>query len=44
LRRYQQHPEHRAVMQFNDPQVAQIASVDFESPSSGAPPGAPHQG
>lgn len=32
LRAYQQHPEHRAVMQFNDPQVAQIASVDFEGP------------
>ena len=32
LRAYQQHPEHRAVMQFNDPQVAQIASVDFENP------------
>ena len=40
LRGYQQHPEHRAVMQFNDPQVAQIASVDFESPS----PGGPHRG
>jgi len=40
LRGYQQHPEHRAVMQFNDPQVAQIASVDFESPSTGGP----HQG
>jgi len=37
LRGYQQHPEHRAVMQFNDPQVAQIASVDFESPSTGGP-------
>ena len=34
LRGYQQHPEHRAVMQFNDPHVAQIASVDFESPST----------
>jgi hypothetical protein len=33
LRAYQQHPEHRAVMQFNDPQVAQIASVDFEVPT-----------
>jgi len=30
LRTYQQHPEHRAVMQFNDPRVAEIASVDFE--------------
>ena len=37
LRGYQQHPEHRAVMQFNDPHVAQIASVDFESPSTAAP-------
>jgi len=33
LRAYQQHPEHRAVMQFNDPHVAEIASVDFEKPS-----------
>ncbi len=31
LRTYQQHPEHRAVMQFNDPRVEQIASVDFQT-------------
>jgi hypothetical protein len=30
LRTYQQHPEHLSVMQFNDPRVAEIASVDFE--------------
>ena len=30
LRAYQAHPEHRAVMAFNDPFVAQVASVDFE--------------
>jgi hypothetical protein len=30
LRTYQQHPEHLSVMQFNDPEVAEIASVDFE--------------
>lgn len=32
LRAYQQHPEHRAVMQWNDPSVAQIASVDYQVP------------
>jgi len=37
LRGYQQDPEHRAVMQFNGPQVAQIASVDFESQPTGGP-------
>jgi hypothetical protein len=34
LRGYQQHPEHRAVMQFNDPHVAHIASVDFQGTSA----------
>jgi hypothetical protein len=29
LRAYQRHPEHRAVMAFNDPFVADVASVDF---------------
>jgi hypothetical protein len=29
LRRYQQHPEHRKVMAFNQPFVADVASVDF---------------
>jgi len=29
LRRYQQHPAHQAVMQFNKPCVADVASVDF---------------
>jgi hypothetical protein len=30
LRAYQKHPEHQAVMQFNDPFVAEVASIDFE--------------
>jgi Stress responsive A/B Barrel Domain len=30
LRRYQQHPEHLKVMEFNQPFVADVASVDFE--------------
>ena len=30
LRRYQQHPEHQKVMAFNQPFVADVASVDFE--------------
>lgn len=30
LRAYQRHPEHRAVMAFNDPFVADVGSVDFE--------------
>lgn len=30
LRAYQQHPEHRAIMSFNEPFLADIASVDFE--------------
>jgi|SRR5687767_9357243 hypothetical protein len=29
LRTYQRHPDHRAVMAFNDPYVADVASVDF---------------
>ena len=29
LRAYQRHPEHAAVMAFNDPFVANVASVDF---------------
>lgn len=32
LRRYQQHPEHQKVMAFNQPFVADVASVDFELP------------
>jgi len=30
LRNYQQHPEHQRVMSFNQPFVAEVASVDFE--------------
>lgn len=29
LRAYQRHPQHLAVMAFNDPFVASVASVDF---------------
>ncbi len=29
LREYQIHPAHRALMAFNDPQVAEVGSVDF---------------
>ena len=29
LRAYQQHPEHQKVMAFNQPFVADVASVDF---------------
>ena len=29
LRAYQRHPAHRALMAFNDPFVADVASVDF---------------
>ena len=32
LRAYQQHPEHQKVMEFNRPFVADVASLDFESP------------
>jgi transcriptional regulator NrdR family protein len=31
LRVYQQHPEHQNLMAFNQPFVAAVASVDFES-------------
>jgi hypothetical protein len=31
LRGYQQHPEHLKLMAFNQPYVADVASVDFES-------------
>jgi hypothetical protein len=30
LRSYQRHPEHQRVMVFNQPFVADVASVDFE--------------
>ena len=33
LRSYQQHPEHKKVMAFNQPLVAEVASVDFERPA-----------
>ena len=29
LREYQVHPAHQALMAFNDPQVADVGSVDF---------------
>ena len=29
LRAYQRHPQHQAVMAFNEPFVANVASVDF---------------
>jgi hypothetical protein len=29
LREYQQHPAHQAVMQFNQPCVAEVGAVDF---------------
>jgi hypothetical protein len=32
LRAYQRHPDHLAVMTFNDPFVANVASVDFTRP------------
>jgi hypothetical protein len=32
LRRYQQHPEHLKVMEFNQPCVEAVASVDFLRP------------
>ena len=34
LRSYQQHPEHRSLMAFNQPSVEDVASVDFESPQT----------
>jgi hypothetical protein len=33
LRRYQQHSEHQKVMAFNQPLVADVASVDFHYPN-----------
>jgi len=33
LRNYQQHPEHQKVMAFNQPFVADVASVDFHYPN-----------
>jgi hypothetical protein len=33
LRAYQRHPDHLAVMGFNDPFVADVASVDFTAPA-----------
>ena len=29
LREYQVHPEHQALMAFNNPHVAEVGSVDF---------------
>ena len=37
LRAYQRHPQHLAVMAFNDPFVANVASVDFTR--AARPPG-----
>ena len=34
LRSYQQHPDHLSLMAFNQPCVADVASVDFESPQT----------
>ncbi len=34
LRGYQQHPEHLRLMAFNQLSVADVASVDFESPQT----------
>jgi len=34
LRSYQQHPEHLSLMAFNQPSVADVASVDFEYPQT----------
>lgn len=34
LHGYQQHPEHLRLMAFNQPSVAEVASVDFESPQT----------
>ena len=34
LRSYQQHPEHLNVIAFNQPSVADVASVDFEQPQT----------
>ncbi|HTR01526.1 MAG TPA: Dabb family protein [Candidatus Acidoferrum sp.] len=32
LRRYQRHPEHQAVMAYNQPRVAEVGTVDFTEP------------
>ena len=37
LRVYQRHPQHLAVMAFNEPFVADVASVDFMRPYKGSP-------
>ena len=37
LRAYQAHPEHVALMQFNNPFVTDVASVDFTSTGPPAP-------
>ena len=34
LRSYQKHPEHLHLMAFNQPFVAEVASVDFEQPQT----------
>ncbi len=34
LRAYQRHPDHRAVMAFNDPAVADVGTIDFHSADS----------
>ena len=35
LRSYQLHPAHQAAVEFNQPYVADVGSVDFEVPFSG---------
>jgi len=37
LRAYQSHPDHVAVMRFNDPFVSDVASVDFTRPEPSLP-------
>jgi len=37
LRAYQRHPDHRAAMAFNDPFVANVASVDFRTTKNAKP-------
>ena len=39
LRAYQRHPRHLAVMAFNEPLVANVASVDFTRAADGAADG-----
>ena len=41
LRTYQRHPEHQAVMAFNQPFVASVASVDFTQTERHLVPGTP---